>query len=158
MFRRTWLSLLFLTSLRAAGIQPAALDRIIETTRKAWDVPGIAVAIVHGEDTVYIKGFGVKRAGSADAVTPDTRFAIGSCTKAFTTTAMALMVDQGKMSWDDPVRKHLPYFRLADPLADANVTMRDIVCHRTGLSRHDALWFNSRGAARRSFARLDWCR
>src|SRR5215471_18621301 len=120
MFRRTSLALFFLASLRAAGIQPAALDRIIENTRKAWDVPGVAVAIVHGEDIVYIKGFGVKRAGSADAVTPDTRFAIGSCTKAFTTTAMALMVDQGKMGWDDPVRKHLAYFRLSDPLADAN--------------------------------------
>jgi CubicO group peptidase (beta-lactamase class C family) len=131
------------TSLRAADIQPSALDRIIETTRTAWDVPGIAVAIVHGEDTVYIKGFGVKRAGSLDAVTADTRFAIGSCTKAFTTTAMALLVDDGKMAWDDRVREHLPYFHLSDPLADANVTMRDIVCHRTGLSRHDALWYNS---------------
>jgi CubicO group peptidase (beta-lactamase class C family) len=144
MLRRTSLTVLFfLTSLRAADIQPAALDRIIETARKAWDVPGVAVAIVHGEDTIYIKGFGVKRTGSADAVTPDTRFAIGSCTKAFTTTAMALLVDEGKMGWDDSVRKHLPYFRLSDPLADANVTMRDIVCHRTGLSRNDLLWYNS---------------
>ena len=144
MFRRTSIAALyFFTALRAADIQPAEIDRVIETARKAWDVPGIAVAIVHGEDTVYLKGFGVKRAGSADLVTPDTRFAIGSCTKAFTTTAMALLVGEGKMGWDDPVRKHLAYFRLSDPLADANVTMRDIVCHRTGLSRHDLLWFNS---------------
>src|SRR5205823_4275030 len=65
-----------------------------------------------------------------------------SCTKAFAATAVALLVDDGKMSWDDPVRRHLPYFHLADPLADAQVTVRDLLCHRTGLSRHDALLFH----------------
>ena len=142
----------------AQSINAAAVDAILRDALKAWQVPGAAVAIVKGEQVLYLKGFGVKELGGTEPMTPDTLFPLASCTKAFTTTAMALMVDQGKMSWDDPVRKHLPYFRLADPLADANVTMRDIVCHRTGLSRHDALWFNSRGAARRSFARLDWCR
>jgi len=128
---------------RAADLDTAALDRIIETTRKAWDVPGVAVAIVHGEDTVYIKGFGVKRAGSSEPVTPDTRFAICSATKAFTATALGILVDEGKLNWDDPVRKHLPYFKLSDPLADANVTIRDLLCHRTGLASHDMLWDNS---------------
>src|SRR5207253_1452120 len=58
-------------------------------------------------------------------------------------TAMAMLVDDGKMAWDDPVRKHLPFFRLSDPLADQNVTLRDLVCHRAGLSRHDPLWYGS---------------
>src|SRR2546421_520169 len=81
--------------------------------------------------------------GRDERVTPDTLFAIGSTTKAVTTTAMAMLADDGKMAWDDPVRKHLPTFRLSDPLADQNVTVRDLVCHRTGLSRHDMLWYGS---------------
>src|SRR5215472_9358283 len=125
--------LLFVTgTVRAADFRPAELDRIIETTRKFWNVPGLAVAIVHGDEVVYMKGFGVKRVGSDEPVTPDTRFAICSSTKSFTSAALGILVDEGKLSWDDPVRKHLPYFRLSDPLADANVTIRDLLCHRTG--------------------------
>lgn len=131
------------SAVHAAEVRPGALDRIIETTRKMWEVPGVAVAIVHGDETVYIKGFGVKRHGAIDPVTPDTRFAICSASKAFTTAAMGLLVDEGKVRWDDPVRKHLPYFKLADPLADANVTLRDLASHRTGLASHDLLWDNS---------------
>ncbi len=126
---------------QAAGNEQ--LDRIIEETRRAFEVPGIAVAVVHKDSVIYAKGFGVKELGSTAAVTTGTRFAIGSTTKAFTTAAMGLLVDDGKMQWDDAVRKHVPYFRLRDPLADANVTLRDIVSHRTGLSRHDVLWYNS---------------
>ena len=76
-------------------------------------------------------------------MTPDTLFAVGSTTKAFTTAAMAMLVDEGKMAWDDPVRRHIEYFHLADPAADSMVTLRDLVCHRTGLARHDELWANS---------------
>src|SRR5688572_14630019 len=100
--------ILSVTTIRAAEIQPAALDRIIESTRKAWNVPGVAVAIVHRDETVYLKGFGVRLVGSNDPVTPDTRFAICSATKAFATAAIGILVDDGKMNWDDPVRKHLP--------------------------------------------------
>ncbi|MBI3680429.1 MAG: serine hydrolase [Acidobacteria bacterium] len=127
----------------AAAPDISALDRVIEDTRKAWDVPGVAVAVVHNDEVTYLKGFGVRRLDSREAVTPDTRFAIGSTTKAFTTAAMGILVDEGKMAWDDPVRKHVPFFRLSDPLADGNVTMRDLVCHRTGLSRNDLLWYGS---------------
>lgn len=127
----------------AADLNPAALDTLIESVRRAYQAPGVAVAIVHNDAAVYAKGFGVRKLGEPTPVTPDTRFAIGSTSKAFTTAAMAILVDEGKMAWDDPVRKHIPFFRLADPLADANVTLRDIVCHRTGLSRNDLLWYNS---------------
>lgn len=127
----------------AADLNVSAIDTIIENVRKAYQAPGVAVAIVHNDATVYAKGFGVRKLGESTPVTPDTRFAIGSTSKAFTTAAMGILVDEGKMAWDDPVRKHVPFFRLSDPLADANVTMRDIVCHRTGLSRNDLLWFNS---------------
>ena len=106
----------------------------------AWQLPGLAVAVVKDDRVVYLKGLGVRVAGESAPVTPDTLFQIASTSKAFTTTAMAMLVDEKKMSWDDPVRKHLPYFQLSDPCADAQVTLRDIVSHRTGVARHDDLW------------------
>ena len=127
----------------AQTIDSAALDRAIEATRKTFSAPGIAVAIVRGDQVVYLKGAGVKKLGTSDPVTPDTRFALASTSKAFTTTALAMLVDEGKLQWDDPVRLHLPGFQLADPLANELVTLRDIVSHRTGLSRNDALWYST---------------
>src|SRR3954454_1874482 len=121
----------------------AELDALMQEAMEAWQVPGASGGVVQGDEVIYLKGFGVREWDRDEWVTPDTLFAIGSTTKAVTTTAMAMQVDEGKMAWDDPVRKHLPSFRLSDPLADQNVTMRDIVCHRTGLSRHDMLWYGS---------------
>ncbi|MBS1829706.1 MAG: serine hydrolase [Acidobacteria bacterium] len=142
MLRRTLLSILA-ASLLAPAANHGQLDQIIEETRRAFQVPGLAVAIVHNDAVIYAKGFGVKSLSTNAPVTTSTRFAIASTTKAFTTAAMGLLVDEGKMNWDDPVRKHVPFFRLSDPLANENVTLRDIVSHRTGLSRHDNLWYNS---------------
>jgi CubicO group peptidase (beta-lactamase class C family) len=122
---------------------PAAVDRIVQDALRSWEVPGVAVAIVRGDEVVYLKGFGVRELGRQDPVTPDTVFPIASCTKAFTTTLMATLVDDGKLAWDDPVRKHLDYFHLGDPSADALVTLRDLVSHRTGLGGHDLLWYRS---------------
>lgn len=127
----------------AQGIDPADVDQIVQEALLAWQVPGVAVAIVRNDEVVYLKGLGVKDIGTRAPVTADTLFPIGSCTKAFTTTAMAMLVDEGKMSWDDPVRKHLDFFHLADPLADANVTLRDLVTHRTGLASNDLLWYRA---------------
>jgi CubicO group peptidase (beta-lactamase class C family) len=76
-------------------------------------------------------------------VGPDTLFPLASCTKPFTSLALATLVDDAKLHWDDPVRKHLPYFKLADPLADANVTLRDLLCHRTGVGSHDLMWYGA---------------
>jgi CubicO group peptidase (beta-lactamase class C family) len=103
----------------------------------------VAVAIVRDDRVVLLKGYGVKERGGNNAVTPRTVFAIGSTTKAFTTAAMAMLIDDGKMSWDDPVRKHIEFFRLSDPLASEQVTLRDLTSHRTGLSRNDNLWYGS---------------
>ncbi|MBL8174469.1 MAG: serine hydrolase [Bryobacterales bacterium] len=142
MFRRGFLSL-FLAARVALGADPQQLDRIIEDTRRAFDVPGIAVAVVHKDAVIYAKGHGVKSLATNQPVTTSTRFAIASTTKAITTAAMGILIDDGKMHWDDPVRKHIPGFRLSDALANQHVTLRDIVSHRTGLSRHDVLWYNS---------------
>jgi CubicO group peptidase (beta-lactamase class C family) len=121
----------------------AELDSLMQEAMEAWEVPGASVAVVRGDEVIYLQGFGAREQGREERVTPDTLFAIGSTTKAVTTTAMAILVDEGKIAWDDPVWKHLPAFRLSDPLADQNVTVRDLVCHRTGLSRHDMLWYGS---------------
>jgi CubicO group peptidase (beta-lactamase class C family) len=127
----------------ADKVDADAVSAIVEASRKEWDVPGACLAIVRDDEVVFLKGFGVRELGSDRPVTPDTLFAIASCTKAFTATALATLVDEGKASWDDPVRKHLPEFHLADPLADRKVTLRDLLCHRTGLARGDILWINS---------------
>ncbi|MFN0087069.1 MAG: serine hydrolase [Blastocatellia bacterium] len=147
LLRRSSLVLLFALLLfspsRGQAIDSPAIDKIVEEAMKYWRTPGAAIVIVRGDEVVYLKGFGVRDVTTGQRVTPDTIFAIGSTTKAFTTAAMAILADEGRMNWDDPVRRHLPYFRLSDPLASENVTMRDIVTHRTGLVRHDLLWAGS---------------
>jgi CubicO group peptidase (beta-lactamase class C family) len=136
-----------LASRDAAGAErssdTAAVDALVRKALKAWHVPGVAVAVVRDDEVIYLKGAGVKELGHKDAVTPDTVFPLGSCTKAFTTTAMAMLVDDGKMGWDDPPRKYVNFFHLADPLADAEVTLRDLVTHRTGVGGNDLLWYRS---------------
>ena len=120
-----------------------AIEGIMLAALQKSRAPGAAVAIVRDDQVIYLGGCGVKDVASSAPVTPDTVFAIASTSKAFTTTAMAILVDEEKMSWDDPVQTHVPYFKLKDPAADTNVTMRDLICHRTGMSRHDLLWFGS---------------
>jgi CubicO group peptidase (beta-lactamase class C family) len=127
----------------AREVDARAVDGLVGQALKAWRVPGVAVAIVRGDDVVYLKGHGLREVGGKAPVTPDTLFPIASCTKGFTATAMAVLVDEGKLAWDDPVRKHVPFFRLADPLADREVRLRDLVCHRTGLAGHDMLWYRA---------------
>jgi CubicO group peptidase (beta-lactamase class C family) len=127
----------------AQGVDAKAIDAIMRDGLTAWQVPGAALAIIKNDEVVYLKAYGVKDLQTKESVTSDTLFPIASCTKAFTTTAMAMLVDDGKMDWDDLVRKHVDYFHLSDPLADANVTLRDLVTHRTGVSGHDLLWYRS---------------
>jgi CubicO group peptidase (beta-lactamase class C family) len=133
--------ILFLIALPALAQQQ--FDKLATDTMAAWHIPGLAVAVVQNDRVVYLKAFGIKQIGKTDPVTPDSLFQIGSTSKAFTTTAMAMLVDEKKLEWDDPVRKHLDYFHLSDPCAEGMVTLRDIVTHRTGLGRHDELWDNS---------------
>ncbi len=129
-------------AVRADDFDPQPIDAIVQKAVAEFHVPGAAVVVVKGDRVVYLKGFGVKKHGADAAVTPDTVFAIASCSKAFTATAAAMLVADGKLGWDDPVRKHLPAFRLSDPAADHELTVRDLLCHRTGMPRHDALWFH----------------
>ena len=131
------------TLAQPTGPDPKAIDKIIFSTMKAWRIPGAAVAVVKNDRVVHIAAYGSKDLSGTNPVSPDTLFQIASTSKAFATTAMAMLVSEGKMGWDDPVRKHVPYFRLADMCTDANVTLRDLLSHRTGLAGHDELWDNS---------------
>lgn len=127
----------------AQEIDRKAVDVIIQEALKEWQVPGVAVAIVKDDKVVYLEGHGVRELGKPEPITPDTLFAIASVTKSFTAAAVATMVDDGKMAWDDPVRKHLDFFRLSDPLASDQATLRDLLSHRTGLAGHNELWVDS---------------
>jgi len=120
-----------------------SIEDVMNEALRSWQVPGAALAVVKDGKLICLKGFGVRELGKDDKVTADTIFPIASCTKSFTTLAMAMLADGGKIGWDDPVRKHIDFFRLADPLADANVTLRDLVSHRTGVGGHELLWYRA---------------
>ncbi|MBX7103357.1 MAG: serine hydrolase [Gemmataceae bacterium] len=120
-----------------------AVDTIVADALRVWNVPGAAVVICSRTAPIYVKGHGVRTLGSPDMVTDESIFPWSSCTKALTATLIGQLVDAGKMQWDDPVRKHLPDFYLTDPLANQGVTIRDLLCHRTGLASHDELWYRS---------------
>lgn len=117
------------------------LDAVVRGIMRDWHVPGLALAVVSNGQVLTARGYGHADVGRKLPVTPETAFAIGSCTKAFTTTALAMLVERGKLAWDRPVRDYLPEFRLFDEVAGARVTPRDLACHRTGVPRHDPVWY-----------------
>jgi CubicO group peptidase (beta-lactamase class C family) len=118
----------------------ASIEKAVEDSRKESHVPGLSLVVVKDDKVIYVKGFGLKDVEHNAAVTPGTLFAIGSCTKAFTAMAAVMSVDDGKLSLDDSPKKFLPYFKLRDPDADARVTLRDLLSHRTGLGGTDLAW------------------
>ena len=126
-----------------ADPEPAAVDRVMADALKAWDVPGAALVVVKDDRVVLLKGYGRKHLAEPAPVTPDTLFPLASCSKAFTSALLAALVGEGKLGWDDPVRTHLPGFHLSDPHADALVTIRDLLSHRTGVGGNDLLWYRS---------------
>ena len=117
------------------------LVREIEAVRESSHIPGVAVAVVRGDEVLMARGFGVRDLDSKEAVTADTIFAIGSSTKAMTATTLAMLVDEGKLSWDDPISKHLPELKLQiDAKRGEKATVRDLLSHRTGFPRMSLLW------------------
>ena len=116
--------------------QPAplgGLDEYITAAMEDWDVPGLAVAVVHEGEVIFARGFGVKEIGRPDPIDTGTLFQIGSVSKSFAAGAIAALVDDGLVDWDDPVVKHLPWFRVKDPWITNNMTIRDILSHRSGI-------------------------
>lgn len=122
-----------------------------------FQLPGLAVALVAGGEIVYAEGFGFRDVEGEKPMTPDTLFAVGSSTKAMTATLLGMLVDEGRLEWDEPVQTYLPTFRLSDPVVSRRVTPVDLVTHRTGLPRHDLLWYNENEASREELiARLPY--
>jgi len=112
---------------------PPDLDAYVASSMKAFDVPGMAVAIVKDGKILIAKGYGVRKLGDPTPVDEFTTFGIGSNTKAFTTAALATLVDEGKLSWDDPVYQRLPGFVMYDPYVSHEMTIRDLLTHRSGM-------------------------
>jgi len=129
-------------------------DGFVEQVMKDWKVPGLAVAVVKDGKVIYAKGFGYRDVKKGLKVTPDTLFAIGSCSKAFTATAMAILADEGKLDWDKPVRNYLPDLMLHDGYATEHIRPRDLVTHQSGLPRHDMVWYGSPLSRKEIFERL----
>lgn len=121
-----------------------SLDAEIDETLKMFNVPGAAIGLVVDNQIVLLRGYGARNLAQGLPVTENTVFPIASCTKAFTAFILGQLVDEGKIQWDDPVIKHIPEFRLYDAELTSRVTIRDLAAHRTGLFRHDALWFFSK--------------
>lgn len=118
-------------------------DEVVEKAMKEFEVPGMSIGIVVDGHVVYAKGFGYRDLENKLPVTPDTLFPIGSCTKGFTSFVVGNLIDEGLLNWDEMVLNVLPEFRLWDQYATQNLTIRDLLTHRSGLPRHDFMWYNS---------------
>ena len=146
-----WISVVFLLTASTSGSVGiaqeddllAGLPDLVEKMREEWLVPGVGVAVIKEGEIVFKRGFGLRDIGSKLPITADTLFAIGSTTKAFTALALGILVDEGKIEWDEPVREYMPDFVLYDEYATLHATPRDLVTHRTGLPRHDLVWYRS---------------
>lgn len=131
-------------------------DQEVEKIRSDWKVPGLAIAIVKGDQVIYAKGYGLRDVKNNLPMTADTLMPIGSATKSFTTALMASLVAEGKLAWDKPVRQWIPQFKLQDTTASERMTPLDLVTHRSGMPRHDALWFNSKFSRAEMVSRLQY--
>jgi CubicO group peptidase (beta-lactamase class C family) len=129
------LSLMLATAavLQAQNAPPADLDAYVARSMKTFEVSGLSLAIVKDGKLVIAKGYGVRKLGESTPVDENTLFGIGSNTKAFTTAALASLVDEGKISWDDRVYERLPGFQMYDPYVAHEMTIRDLLCHRSGM-------------------------
>src|SRR5688572_11564532 len=132
------------------------IDSVIENALRSYKVPGLAIAVVVGDEVVLAKGYGFRDVEKRLPVTPETQMPIASMTKQFTVAALGTLVRQGKLDWDKPVRDYLPDFRLHNEYATAHATPRDLVTHRIGLPRHDAVWYGSDLSRDQIFHRLPY--
>ena len=136
--------LILIARVSARAADPLAdFDKFAESIRTEWKVPGMSVAIVRDGQVLLCRGYGFRDSEKKLPVTARTLFAIGSISKSFTAVGLGILVDQGKLDWKTPVRDHLPTFRLKDPVANDHTTPLDLLSHRTGLPRHDLIWYAS---------------
>ncbi len=132
------------SNLVAADADPlVGFDTAVAKAMKAHGVPGLGVAIVKDGKIVLVKGYGVRSVGKPEPVTEKSLFAIGSVSKSVTALCLAMLVDEGKLTWDSPVISKLPAFRMNDVYLTQETTVRDLLCHRVGLSRNELVWYGS---------------
>jgi len=116
------------------------LDRLVEDAMKCWGVPGLAVGVVHDDDVILVKGYGTRELGANAPVTCDTQFMICSLTKSITAAGLAILVDEQRLGWETRVCEILPEFQLRDANATEDITVSDLLTHRSGLPAHDRIW------------------
>src|SRR6516164_1525146 len=119
------------------------LERLITEAMDEWKVPGLAVAVVQNGEVALLSAYGLRDVEAGLKATTDTQFTICSITKSFTATGLALLMDERRLDWKKPVRDYIPEFRLHDAVATDRVTVRDLLCHHSGLPRHD--WIHMPG-------------
>jgi CubicO group peptidase (beta-lactamase class C family) len=122
---------------------PQSLDTYVKHVMRAFDVPGIALTIVRDGQVILARGYGIRTLGLGDSVDGQTQFAIASNSKAFTATALALLVESGQVGWDTPVVRYMPWFRMSDSCVTNQLTVKDLLVHRSGLGlgAGDLLWW-----------------
>jgi CubicO group peptidase (beta-lactamase class C family) len=142
MFAAAAIALLVMVPQRAPAQRPdlAAFDRYVAQAARDWRIPALAIAIVKDDSLVFAKGYGVLQDGTSRPANEHTRFAIGSTTKAMTSASLAMLVDEGKLHWDDPVTQYIPELQLNDPWVTRELTIRDLLTHRSGLPGTDLFW------------------
>src|SRR5271170_2739776 len=121
--------------------QEVEIDAMVHQALEEFPAPGIAVAVVVGDRIILCRGYGLRDLESRLPVTEHTAFPIASAPKAFTSLLIGQLVEEGKATWDDPVIQFIPEFRLYNKELTSQVTLRDLIAHRTGIPRHDVLWY-----------------
>lgn len=148
-FIRIALILILLVGSHSHAQQPTVdfsrLESSMAAAMRDWEIPGMAAAIVQNDSVVYARGFGVCTMGKDDPVDVHTLFAIASLSKAFTSASLAMLVDQGRIAWDDKVTQYIPHFQMHDPYATREMTIRDLLSHRSGLHTYggDLIWYGT---------------
>jgi len=134
----------------------AGFDAFMEKTMKDWNAPGIGVGIVVGDKLVFAKGYGYRDIEKKLPITANTMFPIASNTKLFTSVAAGFLVEEGKLTWDRPIRESVPTIQFYDSYLNNTITVRDMLGHRTGITRHDSIWYKSDYSSRELFERLKY--
>ncbi len=131
-------------------------DAYMDKVLKDWNAPGVGVGIVVGDELVFAKGYGYRDYGEKLPFTSTTLCPIASNTKLFTAVAAGLLVEEGKLSWDNPIREAVPSIRFYDDALNNTITLRDLLAHRTGITRHDMIWYKSDFTRKELFERLKY--
>jgi len=136
--------------------QLAGFDRYMEQVLQDWNAPGVAVGVVVKDKLIFAKGYGYRDYEKQLPMTANTLFQIASNTKLFTAVAVGMLVEEGKLEWDKPVRQYVPSLQFSNNTLNNTVTIRDMLAHRTGITRHDMIWYKSDFTRKELFERLKY--